>query len=74
MVEYHGVRKTTRRIGYLDSVSSPTCLPGSVLAKVDDLAGATEPAVVVHAESKNKQTNKNWVVSNMCFVLTVNLE
>lgn len=55
-------------------MNSPICLPGSVLAKVDDLAGATEPTVVVHAESKKKQTNKNWVVSNMCFALTVNLE
>lgn len=57
-----------------DSVNSPICLPGSVLAEVDCLAGATEPGVVVHAESKKKQTNKNWVVSNMFFALTVNLE
>lgn len=54
------------------TLNSLICLPGSVLEEVDGVVGATEPGVVALAESKIKQTNKNWVMLNMCSVLTLN--
>lgn len=42
------------------------------MAEADGVVGATELGVVVFAESKIKQTNKNWVMLNMCSVLTLN--
>lgn len=57
-------------------MNSPICLPGSVLAEVDGLAGATEPAVVVLEDAKKKrnQKKKQLFVLNMCFVLPVYVE
>lgn len=42
------------------------------MAEAVGVVGATELGVVVFAESKIKQTNKNWVMLNMCSVLTLN--
>ena len=54
-----------------DSGNSPIFLPGSVLAKVDDLVEATELAVVVHVESKKKQADNRWCPTGVLSLLLI---